>query len=131
MLLGDIHAVLMFIGFLILFIGFFTARYMKRKNWWMKAHRTLGLSGASLTMLGVFAIVFNLLFFEHPHFTLLHAYVGLMIAMLAAIMPTLGFMQLKIRKAAGRIRPIHRLFGWIMLAAMIVNIILGISMAQT
>jgi hypothetical protein len=43
-------------------------------------------------------------------------------------MPALGFIQLKMGKAAGKIRPVHRFFGWIMLMAMLINIVLGMRM---
>jgi hypothetical protein len=130
MLMINIHAVLMIAGFLILLCGFITARYMKKKRWWLKAHRFLGVSGASLTILGFFLIVFNLLLSGRPCFTMLHGYMGLVIALLAFVMPALGFMQLKIRKIAGKIRPIHRFFGWIMLTTMFINIILGMRIAD-
>jgi hypothetical protein len=126
--LGDIHAALMIIGFFILLFGFFTVRYMKRKNWWLKVHRALGVSGALLIILGFIAIVFNFLFFGRPHFILLHAYMGLAIVILAVVMPTLGFIQLKIRKITAKIRPTHRFLGRIMLMAMLINILLGIYM---
>ena len=129
MLTSNIHAALMIIGFFILFSGFVTARYMKRKRWWLKAHKAFGVSGASLTMLGFFIIVFYLLLSGRPYFTLLHGYVGLAIILLAFVMPALGFIQLKIRNIAGKIRPIHRFFGWIMLVAMFINIILGMYAA--
>ena len=125
MLTNNIHAAMMITGFFILLSGFFTARYMKMKRWWLKAHRSLGVSGASLTIIGFFVIVFHLLFSGRPIFTMLHGYAGLAIALLAVIMPILGFMQLKIGKSAGKIRPIHRFFGWIMLITMFINIILG------
>ncbi len=129
MLTSNIHAVLMITGFFVLLFGFFTARYMKMKRWWLKAHRSLGVSGASLTILGFFVIVFYLLFSERPIFTMLHGYAGVVIALLSITMPVLGFMQLKIRKAAGKIKPVHRFFGWIMIVMMFINIILGMRVA--
>ncbi|MCX5813168.1 MAG: hypothetical protein NT178_11585 [Proteobacteria bacterium] len=127
MLLSGIHAGFMIIGFFILFFGFLVARYMKRKNWWLKTHRALGVSGALLTMLGFIAIVFDLLSSGRFLFTLRHGYVGIVIVMLAVVMPVLGFIQLKKRKAVVRIRPIHRFLGWIMLMAMFINIIIGMN----
>jgi hypothetical protein len=59
----------------------------------------------------------------------LHGYAGIVIALLSIAMPVLGFMQLKIRKFAGKIRPIHRFFGWIMIIMMFINIILGMRIA--
>ncbi|MCX5806464.1 MAG: hypothetical protein NT010_10425 [Proteobacteria bacterium] len=129
MMPSDIHVALMITGFFVLFFGFFTARFMKKKRWWLKMHESLGVFGAFLTMLGFFIIVFHISLSGRPYFTQSHGYVGIMIALLAVIMPTLGFIQLKIRMVAGKIRPIHRFFGWIMLMAMFINIILGMYMA--
>jgi hypothetical protein len=129
MLTSNIHAVIMITGFIILIFGFFTARYLKKKRWWLKMHRSLGVSGASMTMLGFFVIVFHLLFSGRPFLTQSHGYAGLMIALFAVVMPVLGFIQLKIGKAAGKIRPIHRFLGRIMLMAMFINIILGMLIA--
>lgn len=128
MLLSNIHAGSMVIGFFILFSGFLTARYLKRKRWWLKTHKALGISGALLTILGFFAIVFHISINGGPHFTESHAYVGLVIVIFAFVMPALGFIQLKMGKAAGKIRPVHRFFGWIMLMAMLINIVLGMRM---
>jgi hypothetical protein len=129
MLISNVHAVLMITGFFVLFSGFFTARFMKSKRWWLKAHRLLGVSGASLTIIGFFVIVFHLLLSGRPFFALLHGYVGIVIALLAVIMPVLGFIQLKIRRIAGKVRPVHRFSGRVMLVMMFVNIILGMRLA--
>jgi hypothetical protein len=129
MLTSKIHAFTMIIGFFVLIFGFFTARYLKKKRWWLKMHKSLGISGASFTMLGFFLIVSHLLLSGRPCFTHWHGYVGLVIAFFAVIMPAIGFIQLKIRNTALKIRPIHRFSGWIMLMAMLINIILGMRMA--
>lgn len=130
MLPGDIHGGLMIAGFLVLFLGFLTARLMKKKKWWLKAHQTFGLFGVSLTILSFIVIVYRFSFFNLSQYKLLHVYAGLVIVILTAAMPVLGFMQLKIRKAAGKIRPMHRSIGWIILIAMFINITLGIFMAD-
>lgn len=124
-----VHAGLMSIGFLLLFFGFVLARYMKRKRWWLKVHRVFGVSGASLTLLGFFIVVLRIYLAGRPHFTIAHAYVGLVIVILALMIPVLGFMQFKIREVSGKIRPIHRFSGWLILILMMINIVLGMHAA--
>ena len=45
-LLHRVHGALMGTSFVLLFIGMFFPRYLKKKKWWLKAHRRIGISGA-------------------------------------------------------------------------------------
>ena len=67
------HALLVTTGFVVMLGGMLTARYMKRKSWWLKAHKTLGISGALLIISGVIVAVYMVLthsdtyLVEEPH----------------------------------------------------------------
>jgi hypothetical protein len=55
-----------------------------------------------------------------------HAYLGLTIALMAAYMPFLGYLQIKRRDR--RLRALHRWSGRVVLAFMTINVGLGLIM---
>ncbi|WP_348305390.1 hypothetical protein [Methanothrix sp.] len=53
LILFPYHALLVLSGLLFLIAGMVCARYLKGKRWWLKAHKTLGIAGAALTLSGI------------------------------------------------------------------------------
>jgi len=49
------HAGLMLIAFGLVVGGFLVARIARKKRWWLKFHRALGIIGTSAMVLGLFA----------------------------------------------------------------------------
>lgn len=118
------HALLVLTGLVFMFAGMITARYMKGKKWWLKAHKNLGLAGALFTVAGFVVAVYAVSI--HLGIYLIrgpHAYIGVMALLLVVFTPIMGFMQL--RKKDKRIRIIHRWSGRLAIALMLVNATLG------
>jgi len=46
------HVLLVTTGVVVMLGGMLTARFMKKKNWWLKTHKSLAISGALLTVSG-------------------------------------------------------------------------------
>jgi|GEM_PF-517456 len=124
LMLYPYHALLVSSGLLFLFAGMICARYMKGKRWWLKAHKTLGLGGAIITLSGIMVAVYMVSAssgFIPP--AGLHAYIGIIVSMMVLFTPIMGFIQLKKRDM--RLRTIHRWSGRLTISLMIVNAYLG------
>ena len=123
-LLWPYHALLVTSGLLFMLGGMIAARYMKRKSWWLKAHKSLGVSGALLTLSGVIVAVYMVLTYngtylvEEPH-----AYLGITALALVVFTPIMGFMQFRIRDK--RMRIIHRWSGRLAIVVVLINAAAG------
>jgi hypothetical protein len=117
----------MITAWLSLLAAFVIVRFMRRKTWWLKAHRLAAILGACLVVLGLIVVVLDISMTKREHFAIPHAYVGYAAFVLAAVTPTLGQLQFLIRPRAARIRILHRWSGRVTLAIMVVNILLGLS----
>jgi hypothetical protein len=122
------HAGLMILALCIMLTGAIIARFMKKKDWWLKVHRSLGITGAILFLMALFAIAIQITLTERAHFRVFHSWIGIVAFGFAVLTPTLGILQFKIRNVAARLRGFHRWSGRITLCLMIINILLGLSM---
>lgn len=121
------HLAIVSTGFLLMLSAALTARFMKRRKGWLSIHKSLGIFGAALILIGlVVAVVmvsspYQIDLAKEPH-----AYLGLIIALMAAYMPILGYLQIKRRD--NRLRALHRWSGRLVVALMVVNVYLGLVM---
>lgn len=118
------HALLVSTGFVVLFAGMLAVRYMKNKRWWLKAHQSLALLGAFITLAGFATAVFMVRIYLGTFFVNeMHAFLGFTIAAMVVLTPILGFMQFRTKDK--RVRLIHRWAGRITIVLMLTNIIGG------
>ncbi len=121
------HLALASTGFILVLSAALTARFMKRKKGWLSIHKSLGIFGVVLILTGFAVAVimvsssYQIDLAKEPH-----AYLGLIIAAMAAYMPFLGYLQ--IRRRDGRLRALHRWSGRMALAFMVINAGLGLIM---
>lgn len=127
-LLLQTHAVLMILALCIMLAGGIIARFMKKKVWWLKIHRSLGITGVITFLVALFVIVLQITLTEREHFRIIHSWIGFVIFVFAVLTPTLGILQLKVRSVAIRLRSFHRWSGRITLCLMLINVFLGLSM---
>lgn len=121
------HALLVSLGLIFMTAGMLTARHKKGRRWWLKAHRTMGLFGASLAVLGVFLSAYLVsMYLEKLFVAETHAYLGIAAASFVIITPIVGFMQFRYRDK--RIHVAHRWLGRTALVLMFANIIAGLQM---
>jgi len=115
------HFLLVSTGFVVLSAAMLTARYMKDKKWWLKAHRSLGPLGAFVTLAGfATAVIMVWIYMGTLFINETHAYLGFAIAVMAILTPSLGFMQLRMKDK--RMRIIHRWAGRMTIGLMLINI---------
>ncbi|MHB8773223.1 MAG: cytochrome b family protein, partial [Syntrophales bacterium] len=90
-----VHAVLMGAGFLMTAAALVVAMTQRRKRWWLRTHRVLGLAGAAAMLLGSAAAVAAVAALPKPqHFASPHTWVGALTIALVAGAAALGLLQL-------------------------------------
>jgi putative copper export protein len=110
----------------------FFPRYLKKKKWWLKTHRRIGISGTVFGVVGIAVAVYMITQTTGIHLRVPHTWIGLVTFILMIIMPLLGYFMLKIRKnpyRAKRTRAVHRWIGRITLLFMAATIVLGLFQA--
>lgn len=91
--LWPIHLVLVSTGFPFILSAALTPRFMKRKKGWLSIHKSLGLIGVALVLTGLIAAVIMVSpLYQADLSKEPHAYLGLIIASIAAYMPFLGIL---------------------------------------
>ncbi|HOD35928.1 MAG TPA: hypothetical protein PLR20_10640 [Syntrophales bacterium] len=124
-----VHGGFMAAGFFLMAAGFAVARFMRKKRFWLRAHRALGLSGASLIGLGFLTALYMVNEFGDEHFAVLHARVGALTVFLSFMTPALGQLQIVFRSRAADIRNWHRWSGAMTLLMVFLTILTGLVQA--
>ena len=123
------HVLLVTTGVVVMLGGMLTARFMKKKNWWLKAHKSLAISGALLTVSGFVVAAYMVSTYMDTYLVMeTHAYLGIMAFSLVALAPIMGFMQF--RSKDKRMHIIHRWTGRLAIAMVLINIWAGWTMIQ-
>ncbi len=125
-LLLQTHAGFMILTVCVLLTGALIARFMKKRPWWLKTHRSLAITGVILFLIAVAAIAIQITLTERAHFRVPHSWVGLVAFICVLLTPTLGFLQFKVKNVAAKLRGFHRWSGRITICLMIINVILGL-----
>jgi hypothetical protein len=125
-LLLQIHAGLMILNVFVLLTGALIARFMKKQPWWLRAHRSIAITGVILFLVAITAIALQITLTERAHFRVPHSWVGLVAFMCVLLTPTLGFLQFKIKNMAANLRSFHRWSGRITIFIMLINVVLGL-----
>jgi uncharacterized membrane protein len=116
-------------GLVLMTAGVTVARLMRKKPWWLRGHRVLGACGAVSVLCGIGAAFVMVAGFGGPHFEVLHAYVGAIVAIFAIVTPVLGQLQLKLKNRRAEIRKAHRWAGAMTLILLSLNILSGLVLA--
>ena len=115
-------------AFLFIVSGISMAVFMRRKRWWLKWHRGLGMAGSGFILLGFVMAILMVSLAGKNHFAVPHAYLGIFTVFFAALTPLLGILQFRV-KAKERIRAIHRWSGRSLLFLAILTGITGLFQA--
>jgi hypothetical protein len=125
-----IHIIIMSVAFIIMVFGMLVSRYMKKKRWWLKVHRSIGITGASVGVIGIASAVIMVSVLSGIHLRVFHSYVGLVTILALISTPVLGQSIFKVqREKKPKFRKSHRWFGRIALILMLITIILGLFQA--
>jgi hypothetical protein len=125
-----IHAALMATGFLFIFTALVVAMTQRRKRWWLRIHKAIGLTGGSLILLGaVTAVAAVASTPEGHHLRTPHTWLGVLTVLVAVITPTIGLLQFRLPRKTETLRVVHRLFGRLLNLIAPVAIFLGLRVA--
>ena len=116
----------MTLAFILMTTGVVIVKSFKKKRWWLKAHRSVGLAGSACVTIGFVSAFVMVSRFEGSHLSVPHAYIGVITFLSALLTPTLVIMQFRLRQRAASIRNMHRRSGWITFVLMFVTIISGL-----
>lgn len=120
------HIVFMSVAVVLMSTGVGIARFLRKKKWWLKVHRSLGILSALSTGLGLGSII---LFVENTggrHFTVPHAWVGLAAILGAFLVPILGQAFLKLKWKKQELRFFHRWGGRVTVSLMGIAALMGL-----
>jgi hypothetical protein len=129
MILFKWHAALMAAGFLSFFSALLVAVTQRRKLWWLRRHRAVGILGTLFILSGMAAAIAAVAAAATGHLRTPHTWLGALTIAAAVATPLLGLLQFKIRERTGRLRATHRLCGRILTGAALVTILFGLRMA--
>ena len=124
-----LHAGAMGAGFLLMAAGAGIAGFQRRRRWWLKAHKTFGVTGSFVMLPGLVAAFLMVDQGGSGHIRLPHAGFGLVMILLAFITPVFGQLQFKIREKAKQLREKHRWSGRITLIVGLITILSGLLAA--
>ncbi|HOV90140.1 MAG TPA: hypothetical protein PKW07_05440 [Syntrophorhabdaceae bacterium] len=124
-----IHAVFVICGFVMILTGLISARFLRKRRWWLKLHKMANTVGSLSVLTGFFIMVINKSITGAGHFDSIHAYVGFFIGLLSISTPVIGFIQLKAPYSGIKIRQIHGISGRILVILMAINILSGLRIA--
>ena len=124
-----VHAFVMTAGLLAMTAGVSVARFLRRKQWWLKIHRTAGIAGAVCLSIGFAAAVVMISQSGDGQFKVPHAWLGLATVLCAVAAPTLGHLQFKIRSKMQQLRLWHRRTGYVALILTLLSALSGLVVA--
>ena len=125
----SIHVLFMSTGLLAMITGVGIAHFLRRKRWWLKAHRPAGIAGAVCLGTGFAAAVFMVSQSGGDHFQVPHTWLGLTTLLGAVAAPVLGHLQFKIRSKIQQLRIWHRRTGYAALTLTLFSVLSGLVVA--
>ncbi|PKN34910.1 MAG: hypothetical protein CVU61_05985 [Deltaproteobacteria bacterium HGW-Deltaproteobacteria-19] len=124
-----IHGLLMGAGFGLMTSAGVVSRFLKRKRWWLKGHRALGIAGTVTLVPGAAAAYFLVEVSTGVHLQEPHTWLGTTALALSWTAPVLGLLAFRIRAHAVRLRTVHRWIGRLALAAALLTVLTGLRLA--
>lgn len=109
--------------------GVSIARFLRQKRWWLKIHRTAGITGAACLSAGFAAAVVMVSQSGDGQFDVPHTWLGLATVLCAVAAPTLGHLQFKIRSIIQQLRLWHRRIGYTALILTLFSVFSGLVIA--
>jgi len=119
-----VHLILMPLGFLLLAGGVITVRYLRKRMWWFRLHKMLGVLATIFFVTGGFAAVLMVYLAGKTHFSVPHTWLGAGTIVLMAATLTAGFLQTRVGNKK-RMRLIHRIAGRTVTGLSLITVITG------
>ncbi len=123
-----LHASAMALALLLMAVAAGVARFLRKKTWWLRTHRPLGIAAGVLAAGGLASALVFVGSAGGPHLRVLHAWVGLGALAAAFSAPFLGHGFLKSRKNKPLLRTLHHRAGWAAASLMALAAVLGLRL---
>lgn len=102
------HVYFIVLGVLVLLVSLYIIKFKKQKPWRLKVHKRLSLTSVALIAIGVLLMFFGKASLSLKHFTVPHAYGGIIGSILLITTPILAYIGMKKRP---KVLNLHRWFG--------------------
>ena len=132
-----IHLGLMISVFLISLTAGFIAKFLRKKNWWLKTHKLLNQIKTVLAIFGFIIAILMVNNYGLNHFSTIHGLIGLFVFILILFQSTAGFIvtnkSLNNSKILQKgnilkiLRVIHKNSGLIIILLILINLSIGLS----
>jgi uncharacterized membrane protein len=124
-----VHVAFMGAGVILMSVGIYVAHFLRKKSWWLKIHRPLGITGVVCLAFGLLAAVVMVSQGEGRHIRIPHAWLGIVSIAFAMTTPALGHLQFKIRSHSQQLRGWHRRIGYTAMILCILAILSGVAVS--
>lgn len=122
------HILFMSASVVLMSIGVTIARFFRKKKWWLKVHRTLGILSALSTGVGLGSIILFVEYTGGKHFSVPHTWVGIVAVIGAFFVPMLGQAFLKLKWRKQQLRIFHRWGGRVTVSLMGIAALMGLRL---
>lgn len=120
-----LHMLLMSLSLLVMLTAVVAVRLFRKRKWWLKVHRPLGLTASVLAMGGFVSALIFVGKGGVGHFRVPHAWWGLAAVVASLTAPFLGQTYLKTQENKALFRKLHRRTGWTAFLLMVLAALLG------
>ena len=120
----SVHLILMPLGFVLLAGGVVTVRYLRKKIWWFRLHKMLGVLSTIFFISGGTAAVLMVELSGRGHFSIPHTWLGAAVIGLMTATLAVGFLQSRVGNKK-RMRMIHRVMGRTVAVLSLVTVVTG------
>lgn len=129
MTLFYLHIGFMFTAFGAVLAGITIARSLRKKGWWLKAHRRAASAGVAAMAAGLLAAVAMISFFGGEHFKTPHTWVGGLTFLSAGTTLAFGLSLFRFPARAVLLRTFHRRLGRFTAITAAVTVFSGLYLA--
>lgn len=123
-----LHMGLMTAGFVCIATSAYIARFQRKWKPWFRMHKLFSHVGSAFIVAGLGVAVYMVGASGGSHFRNLHGVIGGAFALALFVVLTMGIGRAYVKTNKPHLRTIHIVMGYLTLAMMVINLILGLSM---
>ena len=124
------HMILMILVFVLAFTAGIIAKFFRKKNYWLKVHKSINILKTFLSIFGFYLIFIFVNNIGIKHFSTIHGIIGLIAFIFIILQTSFGFIstnkyfsKFSLSKI---VRKIHKNIGIFVLIIITINLILGL-----
>ncbi len=121
------HAVLMGTGTAIALVGIIIAIFFRKRPWWLKAHMSFGITGASMVLTGLLVAIYMVEDSGAEHFRVTHGRLGLITGILTLATVCMGYNGVK--RKSRKLRTAHKWVAKLTMVLLIMAVMGGLNQA--